>query len=44
MRVPLLDGHKVLVFLNFNLRKRQLDRIDPPKWFNIIEYLVVLVG
>ena len=44
MRVSLLDGNDAVAHLEFLLGARQLVRIDSPKGFNILEYLVVLVG
>ena len=44
MRVRPLDGDNPVAHLEFLLRARQVVRIDPPEWFNVLEYLIVMVG
>ena len=43
MRVRPLDGDNAVAHLEFFLGARQVVRINPPKGFNVLEYLVVLV-
>ena len=44
MRVRLLDCDGAVALLEFLLRVRQVVWIEPPKRFNVLEYLVILVG
>ena len=44
MRVRLLDCDGTIMLLEFLLHVRQVVWINPPKQFNVLKYLVILVG